>query len=228
MIRFFSITGHTGKERQDSHRPGGSLGRQVVTTKPPASGLFTGIVNILTRCRPRLGDDMTGHFLIQSNILATIGNLVKNQGGATGAFAARFMLEQGGDPAPPFPSIFCPLGMAQGAAAKASGLRSLQGSLNTFGMERETKRMGCATFGSSAVLPATDEVKLHILFLSCVRFVVEKHGGTMATDPHSLDAQLDIPENTKDACFEELGELLNGSCLAARQHQIEPYTGGLS
>jgi len=95
-------------------------------------------------------------------------------------------------------------------------------------MERETKKMGCATFGSSAVLPATDEVKLHILFLSCVRFVVEKHGGTMATDPPSLDAQLDIPENTKDACFEELGELLNGSCLAARQHQIEPYTGGLS
>jgi hypothetical protein len=88
--------------------------------------------------------------------------------------------------------------------------------------------MGYANFGSAAMLPATDEVKLHILFLSCVRFVVEKHGGTMATDPNTMDAQLNIPEDVKDACFEELGKLLDGSCLAVRQHQIEPYTGGLS
>ncbi len=171
---------------------------------------------------------MTRHFLIQSNIPATIGNHAKNQGGATGAFAARFMLRQGVDPVSPFALIFCGLGITQGEAAKAAGLRSLQGSLDTFGMERETEEMGYANFGSSAVLPAMEDVKLHILFLSCVRFVVEKHGGTMSTDPNSLDAQLDIPENTKDASFEELGELLKGSCLAVRQHQIEPYAGGLS
>ena len=49
-----------------------------------------------------------------------------------------------------------------------------------------------------------DQARLHILFLSCTRYVVEKHGGIMETDPETYNAIASIPESNKEACLEEL------------------------
>lgn len=57
-------------------------------------------------------------------------------------------------------------------------------------------------------LSTIDKARLHVLFLCLVRFVVEKHGGTMETDPATHNAHVRIPERDRVACFEELGELL--------------------
>jgi hypothetical protein len=56
-------------------------------------------------------------------------------------------------------------------------------------------------------LPATDEARLHVLFLCAVRTIVEKHGGTMETDPETCDAQIHIPKGSETLCFDELEKL---------------------
>jgi len=50
-------------------------------------------------------------------------------------------------------------------------------------------------------------MRLHILFVSCIRFTVEKHGGIMETDPNVRIATIKIPKDCTIACFEELKEL---------------------
>lgn len=56
-------------------------------------------------------------------------------------------------------------------------------------------------------LSTTEKVRLHILFMCCIRFVVEKHGGAMQTDPETLVACMKIPRGETAACFQELKEL---------------------
>lgn len=56
-------------------------------------------------------------------------------------------------------------------------------------------------------LSTTEKVRLHILFMCCIRFVVEKHGGVMQTDPETLVACMKIPQSHTAACFQELKEL---------------------
>ena len=55
---------------------------------------------------------------------------------------------------------------------------------------------------------STDEkVRLHILYLSCIRFVVSKYGGMMETDADMRIASIRIPKRYTAACFEELKAL---------------------
>jgi hypothetical protein len=60
-------------------------------------------------------------------------------------------------------------------------------------------------------IPATDEARLHMLFLCVVRTIVEKHGGTMETDPETYDAQISIPRGNETMCFDELERLFPGN-----------------
>ena len=64
------------------------------------------------------------------------------------------------------------------------------------------------------VVPATDEARLHVLFLCVVRSIVEKHGGSMETDPETYNAQISVPTNAKDVCFDELETLFTCDRLA--------------
>jgi hypothetical protein len=69
--------------------------------------------------------------------------------------------------------------------------------------------MGYECYKSTPEIPATDEARLHVLFLCCTRYVVEKHGGVMETDPDTYNAYVSIPESNKVACLDEL-EMLFG------------------
>lgn len=62
-------------------------------------------------------------------------------------------------------------------------------------------------FGISGMSP-TEEARLYVLLLCCIRFVVEKHGGTMETDPVTHNANVSIPRNKKAVCCQELRVLL--------------------
>ncbi len=57
-------------------------------------------------------------------------------------------------------------------------------------------------------MPPTEQARLHVLMLCVTRFVVEKHGGAMETDPATHTAYIRIPASQKAACFQELGEVL--------------------
>jgi hypothetical protein len=57
-------------------------------------------------------------------------------------------------------------------------------------------------------LSTIERARLHVLSLCFIRFVVEKHGGSMETDQATHDACIKIPQRVRAACFEELGELL--------------------
>jgi len=54
----------------------------------------------------------------------------------------------------------------------------------------------------------TEQARLHVLMLCVTRFVVEKHGGAMETDPATHTAYIRIPASKKAACFQELGKAL--------------------
>jgi hypothetical protein len=54
----------------------------------------------------------------------------------------------------------------------------------------------------------TEQARLHVLMLCVTRFVVEKHGGAMETDPATHTAYIRIPASKKAVCFQELGEVL--------------------
>ena len=56
-------------------------------------------------------------------------------------------------------------------------------------------------------LSSTEKVRLHILFVSCIRFTVEKYGGVMETDSSVRIATIKIPKNFTAACFRELEDL---------------------
>jgi len=45
------------------------------------------------------------------------------------------------------------------------------------------------------------------LFLSIVRLVVEKYGGTMQTDPVTYRTYISIPHSRQAVCLKELAEL---------------------
>lgn len=55
---------------------------------------------------------------------------------------------------------------------------------------------------------STDEkVRLHVLYISCIRSIVEKYGGIMETDPGIRIASIKLPKTRTVACFRELTEL---------------------
>jgi hypothetical protein len=73
-------------------------------------------------------------------------------------------------------------------------------------------------------LSRTEKVRLHILFMCCIRFVVEKHGGAMETDPETLVACMKLPESHTAACFQELKELnLVNHGTTLRELSITPF-----
>lgn len=53
-------------------------------------------------------------------------------------------------------------------------------------------------------LSAIEKARLHVLLLCLVRFVVEKHGGTVETDAGTHDALITIQQKDKADCVEEL------------------------
>lgn len=62
-------------------------------------------------------------------------------------------------------------------------------------------------FWKISYLSTTEKVRLHILYMACIRFVVEKHGGNMETDPGIRIASIKIPRSKRIACMEELRAL---------------------
>jgi hypothetical protein len=64
-----------------------------------------------------------------------------------------------------------------------------------------------STWDSPKIL-TSDLVSFHALFLAVIRFAVEKHGGTIKTDPATGVTRLDIPDWAEDVCFQELGDLV--------------------
>lgn len=54
----------------------------------------------------------------------------------------------------------------------------------------------------------SERARVHALFTCILRPVVEKHGGTIEIDRATHHPIISIPQTTKTACFEELGELL--------------------
>jgi hypothetical protein len=54
----------------------------------------------------------------------------------------------------------------------------------------------------------SERARVHALFTCILRPVVEKHGGTIDIDPATQSPIISIPQRTKCACFEELGQLL--------------------
>ncbi len=54
----------------------------------------------------------------------------------------------------------------------------------------------------------SERARVHALFTCILRPIVEKHGGRIQIDPATQSPLISIPQRTKVACFEELGELL--------------------
>ena len=55
----------------------------------------------------------------------------------------------------------------------------------------------------------TDLIRVSALFLSLIRFAVVKHGGRIERDPLSGSTHLYIPKWAQEACFKELGTLID-------------------
>jgi hypothetical protein len=53
-------------------------------------------------------------------------------------------------------------------------------------------------------LSANEKAQIHVLFISCIRFTVEKYGGVMETDSNVRIATIKIPKDHTSACFQEL------------------------
>jgi hypothetical protein len=53
-------------------------------------------------------------------------------------------------------------------------------------------------------LSVTEKAQIHVLFISCIRFTVEKYGGVMETDSKVRIATIKIPKDHTSACFQEL------------------------
>ncbi len=53
-----------------------------------------------------------------------------------------------------------------------------------------------------------DLVGFYALFLSIIRFALEKHGGTIQHDPAEGGILIGIPPRTEDECRKELWDLL--------------------
>ena len=62
-------------------------------------------------------------------------------------------------------------------------------------------------FWKTPWLSQSEKVQLHILRLSCIRFVVEKYEGIMEIDPQIRRASIKIPKNRRAACLQELETL---------------------
>jgi hypothetical protein len=54
----------------------------------------------------------------------------------------------------------------------------------------------------------SDLTNFHALFLAIIRFAVEKYGGAMETDLATGTTSIEIPDWAREACFQELGELV--------------------
>jgi hypothetical protein len=63
------------------------------------------------------------------------------------------------------------------------------------------------TFWKLPWLSTDEKVGLHLLYISCIRFVVAKYGGMMETDADMRIASIRIPKRYTAACFEELKTL---------------------
>ena len=56
-------------------------------------------------------------------------------------------------------------------------------------------------------LSRQEKAGIHVLYLSCIRFVVGKYGGSMETDGDMRIASIRIPKGYTAACLEELQQL---------------------
>ena len=54
----------------------------------------------------------------------------------------------------------------------------------------------------------SERARVHALFTCILRPIVQKHGGSIEMDPETQHPIMKIPQRSRVACFEELGELL--------------------
>jgi len=81
----------------------------------------------------------------------------------------------------------------------------------TLNGNKPTKKVSMTTYKLNWNTPpdtlTSDLTAFCVLFLSFIRFTVEKYGGTMETDPATGTTYVGIPDWAKDACMQELADL---------------------
>jgi sensor histidine kinase regulating citrate/malate metabolism len=62
------------------------------------------------------------------------------------------------------------------------------------------------------VWATSEKSKLRALSLYLIRSIVEKHGGTITIDLSKDTINIDVPEQEKDACAQEIEEQVGAMC----------------
>ncbi|MCK4727842.1 MAG: hypothetical protein KAT27_02875 [Desulfobacterales bacterium] len=67
-------------------------------------------------------------------------------------------------------------------------------------MHKEIFMLSYQKFCNTLKISSIEKARLHFVFLCFVRFVVEKHGGTMQTDPATHNAYIRVPQSKNAVC----------------------------
>lgn len=90
----------------------------------------------------------------------------------------------------------------------ASGFLGTESSLALI-MQKEIFMLSCQKLWNTPGISGIEKARFHFLNLCFVRFVVEKHGGTMETDPATYTAYIRIPQNKRAVCTHAVEKHMN-------------------
>ena len=97
--------------------------------------------------------------------------------------------------------------MSCGLAGTASHLRVLLFLASI--MHKEIFMLSYQDFWNTPGISSIEKARFHFLNLCVVRFVVEKHGGTMETDPATQTAYIRAPQSKGAVCAHVVEEQMN-------------------
>lgn len=67
-------------------------------------------------------------------------------------------------------------------------------------------------FWNTPRVSSIEKARFHFLNLCVVRFIVEKHGGTMETDPATHTAYIRVPQSKSAVCAHVVEEQMHAIC----------------
>lgn len=73
-------------------------------------------------------------------------------------------------------------------------------------MQKKIFMLSYQKFWNIPGISSIEKARFHFLNLCFVRFVVEKHGGIMETDPATLTAYISVPQSKSAVCAHVVGE----------------------
>ena len=76
-------------------------------------------------------------------------------------------------------------------------------------MQKEIFMLSYQKFWNTPGISSIEKARFHFLNLCVVRFVVEKHGGTMETDPATQTAYIRVPQSKRAVCAHVVEEQIN-------------------